>query len=404
MADNDDAQPSAAKSSPGPGRRKKQRKRYPVPWRSRKKGRKRDPNYDRFVPGAPPGSFKDVTTTEEVTLDVFRYDADTVEELEVKDLSELAGLRQPGKVVWLDVSGVDGATLEATAKAFGLHPLAVEDAVLAHQRAKAESFPGHDLLIARTIQATDDGLHSEQVSFFLGDGFLVTIQELKGDPWEHARDRLRIGGNIRSAGPDYLLYALLDAVVDYYFPLLHDVSDRIEELEELIVASNDDRHVSRIHAMRRELIKFRRSVWPLREVLLTLSRGDLPRFQAETRVFLRDTQDHVLRVLDLLESYREMASSLMDLYLSMASQRMNEIMKVLTVISTIFIPLSFIAGVYGMNFDPKVSSLNMPELEWPWGYPFALGIMAAVALALLYWFKRRGWLERRKRAVRDADE
>ncbi|MCB9735463.1 MAG: magnesium/cobalt transporter CorA [Deltaproteobacteria bacterium] len=388
MAENDDDAATAAKI-------------YPWAWRPGKRKRKSSPPYERFVPGAAPGSFGDIVTTDDVSLDVFRYDAEGFEELELHDLSELTGLCQPGKVVWLDVTGIDSATLEAIAAAFDLHALAVEDAVLAHQRAKVESYAGHDLLIARTIQAAPEGgLRSEQVSFFLGDGFLVTVQELKGDPWEPARERLRAGGRLRSSGPDYLLYALLDAVVDYYFPLLHDVSDRIEDLEDVIIASSDDRHVSRIHTLRRELIQFRRSVWPLREVLLTLSRGDLPRFQPETRVFLRDTQDHVLRVLDLLESYREMGASLMDLHLSVASQRMNEIMKVLTVISTIFIPLSFIAGLYGMNFDPAVSPLNMPETKWAWGYPFSLALMAAVALALVYYFRRRGWLVRRERHPR----
>lgn len=348
-------------------------------------------------PGAPPGSFA-LAEGGDVELRAVRFDADHLEEWVVADLADLATLRQPGRAVWLDVRGLESRTIDALVAAFGLHPLAVEDAVHTHQRAKIESYPNHELLIARMITAVDGAPTSEQISFFVGDGFVLTVQEHSGDPFEPIRERLRGGrGQIRKGGASYLAYALLDAIVDHYFPLLEAVGDRIEDLEATITVTPDDDHLADIQELRRTLILFRRAAWPLRDAVASLARGDVAFFDADTRVFLRDTHDHLLRIVELLESYRDLVGGLMDLFLSVTSTRTNEVMRVLTVISTIFIPLTFIAGVYGMNFDPGASSLNMPELRWGLGYPAVMLLMVGIGAALFAFFWRRGWIGRGRR-------
>jgi len=355
-------------------------------------------NKVRHKVGAAPGAFE-LPEGGEVSLAAVRYDADDFEAWHLTSAAEIADLRRPGKVVWLDVCGLERNTIEALAAAFDLHPLAVEDAVHTHQRAKVESYKQHELIVARMVGAVDGELMSEQVSVFVGPGFVITIQERPGDPFEPVRERLRLGrGRIRKAGADYLAYALLDAIVDHYFPLLEELGDRIEELEEDIVQAPGDRNLPKIQALRRTLIMFRRATWPLRDAVGGLSRGEIPFFTDDTRVFLRDTQDHLLRIVDVLESYRDMAGGLMDLHLSMVSTRMNEVMQVLTVISTIFIPLTFIAGIYGMNFD-TASPYNMPEVHWTFGYPVVMVVMAVIAAGLFWFFWRRGWIGRSRRPV-----
>jgi magnesium transporter len=319
----------------------------------------------------------------------------------------LAGAEAPAPTgtTWVDVDGIDRTTLEALTKRFHLHPLAVEDAVHTHQRAKVEAYPNHDLLIARMVTDVGGELVSEQVSFFIGATFVLSMQELPGDPFDPVRARLDAGDQrLCQGGPDHLVYALVDAVVDHYFPILERVGDRIEALEAAVVEEPHDDNLVEIQRLRRALILLRRNAWPMRDMLQALVRGDVPFVTAPTRVYLRDTLDHLLRITDLIESYREMVTGLMDLHMSAVSMRMNGVMQVLTVISTIFIPLTFIAGLYGMNFDPESSPWNMPELRSPVGYPIILGAMVAIAILLLLFFRRRGWLGGgAARARRDKD-
>jgi magnesium transporter len=242
-----------------------------------------------------------------------------------------------------------------------------------------------------------DQLQTEQVSLFLGERFVLTFQEKPGDCLDCVRDRIRSGtGRIRQAGPDYLAYAVLDAVIDNFFPVLEGAGEYLEELEATVLSNPDEGTVSKIHGIKRQLLRLRRAVWPQREALNSMLREGTSLIAEDTKVYLRDSYDHTIQIIDLLENYREIASGLMDVYLSSVSNRMNEVMKVLTIFAAIFIPLTFIAGIYGMNFDPERSPWNMPELDWYLGYPFALGLMAAVGVGMLVYFRHKGWIGSRR--------
>jgi magnesium transporter len=236
---------------------------------------------------------------------------------------------------------------------------------------------------------------SEQVSFVLGKHYLLTVQEEpKRDCFQPVRDRIRTGkGSIRKQGADYLAYTLLDAIMDGFFPVLETYGERIEELEEEVVTNPTRQTLEKIYRVRRELLALRRAIWPQRDAINALIRDGSDLISPEVRVYLRDCYDHAVQVMDLVETYRELASGLMDVYLSSVGNRMNEIMKFLTVMSSIFIPLTFIAGIYGMNFNTDKSPWNMPELNWYWGYPVCLAVMFAIAAGLVFFFWRRGWFE-----------
>ncbi|APB33721.1 magnesium and cobalt transporter CorA [Gloeomargarita lithophora Alchichica-D10] len=302
-------------------------------------------------------------------------------------------------VSWLDVQGLGSEDiLQELGQVFRLHPLTLEDIVNVPQRPKVEQYPDHILLIARMVTPREVGygFDTEQVSFILGSsGYLLTVQEEgEHDTFASVRERIRVGkGMIRNYGADYLTYALLDTIVDGFFPVLELYGERLEELEDEVVINPTRTTLAEIHQLKRDLLSLRRLIWPLRDAVNVLIRDAGDFFGAEVRVYLRDCYDHTVQVMDIVETYREVASSLMDVYLSAIGNKMNEIMKFLTVISTIFIPLTFIAGVYGMNFAPDKSPWNMPELDWYWGYPFALGLMAVIAVALIIFFKRRGWFD-----------
>jgi magnesium transporter len=260
-----------------------------------------------------------------------------------------------------------------------------------HQRAKVESFEGYIYIVARIIQPGDE-LETEQLSLFFGKNFVLTFQEYAGDHFDPVRKRLRENkGRVRSS-PDYLGYALLDAAIDAYFPLLEQYGERLEDLEDEIVVRPSRALIGRIHSVKKDFLTIRRAVWPLREALTVLYREPTPLVAEDTRLYLRDCYDHAVQLIDLLENYREIASSFTDAYLSSLGMKTNEVMKVLTIIATIFIPLSFIAGLYGMNFQTDRSPYNMPELAWRYGYPFALLLMTLTAGGLLLFFWRRGWL------------
>jgi magnesium transporter len=336
-------------------------------------------------------------------MSLFAYDAGRLVEHHDATLADIderaAGLSK----IWVDVQGLaDLELIRGVGERYGLHLLTVADVVHVHQRPKLEGHDDHLFIVLRLPDRTER-LLTEQLSIVLGRNFVLTFQERPGDCFDPVRERLRRPSSaLRERGGDYLAYALIDALVDSYFPILEGYGEQIEALEEQVIARPEPARVVQIQRLRRELLEVRRALWPQREVLSALLREDTPCIAPGTRVFLRDCADHTSQLLDMVEIHREVASGLLDLHLSSVSMRMTEVMKVLTIIATIFIPLGFIAGLYGMNFDTEVSPFNMPELEWRFGYPFALALMLAVALGMLAYFWRNGWLGGRREHTDDG--
>jgi magnesium transporter len=347
-------------------------------------------------PGAAPGTLV-VHAGDKPQIFLFDYNATTVVEKELDSIDQAVPYLtdDADSITWVDVRGLgDRKMLERMGEIFAIHPLALADVVNVPQRPKTEPYGAQQLLIGRMIQLDDDGqVKTEQLGIILGKGYLLTVQEeARRDCLEPVRERIRRGrGSIRTEGADHLAYALLDAVIDGFYPVLEQLGERLEDLE--VEAAKAPRGMSRrIHDIKRELLLVRRAIWPQRDLLNSLLRDESPHVTKETRLYLRDPYDHAVQVMDMVETFREIASGLMDLYLSGVSNRMNEIMKFLTVISTIFLPLTFIAGVYGMNFDVEMSTYNMPELKWRYGYLFALGLMLFSAIGLLLYYRSKGWL------------
>ena len=345
------------------------------------KGKRRRP---RVTPGMPPGTLAADPSAPRPPIHVLAYGGDGVIEQEIDDVEKIRALLPGHAVVWVNVDGVGHApTLEALGDIFGLHPLALEDVGHLTQRPKVEEYEQKLFIVAR--MPNPGSVETEQVSLFLGRNYVLTFQEDPGDCLDPVRNRIRKGGRICTSGPDYLVYALLDAIVDAYFPVLDRYTDELERLEHDILSRPDAAVPHRLHAVKSDLEAFRRVLWAFRDLFTALGREESELISPNTKLFLRDCFDHTLRLIDLLESLRENSTGLLELYLSSLSHKLNETMRVLTVIATIFIPLSVIAGIYGMNFD------HMPELHRVWGYPFALGLMLAVALGMLAYFRRRGW-------------
>jgi len=297
-------------------------------------------------------------------------------------------------VTWLHVQGLPSpGLLNMLGEAFGLHLLALEDVFKAGQRTKVEPYDDHFFVVLNMPVDVDGDIHSEQVCFFLGERYLLSIHHGDSGLWEPVRNRLRNDPprRVRSEGADYLLYTLLDTAVDRSFPFLENLAEKIEAIENSIFESPEPGSLDAIHAIRHRLIFLRRLLWPQRDMINVLIREDTHLIHDKTRVFLRDCHDHTVQIMELAESYHEVTASLHDLYLSSLSNRMNEVMKILTIIATIFIPLSFVAGIYGMNFDPKISPWNMPELTAYYGYPILLVLMLAAGVLMLFFFKRKGW-------------
>ncbi len=347
----------------------------------------------RTPPGSSPGTLIADPGARRPVVRVIGYGTADLEESEAASLDDIARIRGKWPVTWVNVDGLgDLEFLRALGEMFGLHRLALEDVVNVHQRPKVEEYEDHLFIVSRMV-AVNDPPHTEQIAMFLGDGYLLTFQERSGDCFDPVRERIRRHrGQIREVGADYLAYALLDAVIDGYFPVLEAYGEELEILEDRVLAAPHRDHVVTIHELKRNLLALRRAIWPQREMISALARNAAKQITEPTRLYLRDCYDHIIQLIDILETFREVASGLVDVYLSSVSARMNEIMKVLTIIATIFIPLSFITGLYGMNFRTDLSPWNMPELSWYFGYPLALGLMAAVAGVLLYFFWRRGWL------------
>jgi magnesium transporter len=322
-------------------------------------------------------------------MTVVQYDADSVDRREIADVQELRSFRDTDRVTWVDVQGLgDEATLRAIGDIFELHPLALENAVNVPQRAKTEVYEHHQLIIARSPRIDGDGhVRTPQVCFIIGRRYLLTFQERSFGFFDPVRERLQAGlGPMRREGPGYLAYALVDAMIDRYYPVAQYLSDSLEELEDIVVDNPHPEVLARTHALRRQLVVLRRIGWPQREAINAMLRERTDFFSDQQKVYLRDTHDHIAQIVELIDSAREMASDLSDAYLSNVSHRTNEIMKVLTLMASIFIPLTFVAGIYGMNFE------NMPELSSRNGYFVALGVMAGLGVGLAAYFKRRGWI------------
>ncbi|MEA5564505.1 magnesium/cobalt transporter CorA [Anabaena sp. UHCC 0399] len=309
-------------------------------------------------------------------------------------------------VSWVDVQGLGNQDiLERMGRVFELSPLVLEDVVNVSERPKVEDYEDRLLFIARMVVPKERtyGFYSEQVSLILGKQYLLTVQEEpEHDCFEGVRLRIEKGkGIIRRQGTDYLAYAVLDAIIDGFFPVLERYGEQLEDLEEEVIAKPTRKTLQKIYQLRRELLQLRRAIWPQRDAINALIRDRSELISEDVQIYLRDCYDHAVQVMDMVETYRELASGLMDVYLSAVGNKMNEVMKLLTVVSSIFIPLTFIAGIYGMNFNTEKSPYNMPELNWYWGYPLCLAVMGFIGLGLLFLFWRRGWLENSTAIKRD---
>ncbi len=342
--------------------------------------------------GLPPGTLVHIgeKKLESPRITVIDYDEQNFQEKEISTIEECFPFKQSPTVTWINIDGIhDISIIEKLGGHFDLHPLILEDILNTGQRPKCEDYDNHIYTVLKMLSYDDksETIRAEQVSLVLGANFVISFQESVGDVFEQIRDRLRNDkGRVRKMASDYLTYALIDAVVDGYFIILEKLGEKIESMEEQLVAEPTSKTLQRIHSVKRELISLRKSVWPLRELINGLAKTGSSLIKESTRVYLRDVYDHTIQVIDTVETFRDMVSGMLDIYLSSISNRMNAVMKVLTIIATIFIPLTFVAGVYGMNFK------YMPELGWRWGYAAVLLVMAVVAVIMLIYFKTKKWL------------
>ncbi|MBI4844160.1 MAG: magnesium/cobalt transporter CorA [Nitrospirae bacterium] len=346
-----------------------------------------------LVPGTP--VFVGEKKTEEIKITVIDYDAENFGIREVAKAHDCLPYKDKPAVTWINVDGLhDVAAVEEICGHYGIHPLVIEDILNTEQRPKLDLYDDYLYIVLKmlTYNPAAKELKVEQASIILGSNYVITFQEDIGDVFDSIRDRIKFNkGRIRKAGADYLAYSLMDAVVDNYFKVLENIGEEIEMIEDELVANPKPETLKKIHSLKREMIFLRKSVWPLREIIGSLEREETALIEKSTSIYLRDLYDHTIQVIDSVETYRDMISGMLDVYLSSISNRMNEVMKVLTIFAAIFIPLTFIAGVYGMNFNTGRSPFNMPELDWYFGYPFALGLMATVAITMLFFFKRKKW-------------
>jgi magnesium transporter len=365
--------------------------------RQRSKQRSRVDYYYKEV-GTQPGKLDFHGNNSPPKISIIDYDSRNIECVNLDDVADIAGYLDTESISWINLDGLGTTeTWQALQPILNLHPLAVEDVVNVPQRPKIEAYSDHLVIITMMVvlKQNDHGFSREQIGIVLSKHYLLTVQEEPDyDCFDGLRDRLvKSRGIVRHSGTDYLAFTIIDAIIDAFFPVLEYYGEAIEELEEEVISNPTKYTVAKINNLRRELLALRRSIWPQREAINTLIRDGHDLINEGTIVYLRDCYDRTIQVMDMVETYRELASGLMDAYLSAVSNRMNEIMQFLTVISAIFIPLTFIAGVYGMNFNTEKSRWNMPELAWEWGYPACLLFMFAIALSLTYLFWRRGWLK-----------
>lgn len=354
--------------------------------------------YSYHSPGSMPGTLRIAPNAAQPHISLIDYNEKDWLRVDHLSPEECHKYLDTESVSWIDVGGIgDSEVFQKLGELFQLHPLILEDIVNVPQRPKIEEHDDQLLIISQMVvpKPNHSGFWLEQVSFILSHHYLLTVQEeADEDCFERIRDRLKLNkGLIRKQGADFLAYALWDAVIDGFFPVLENLGDRIEELEDEVVLNPTPQTLSEIHQIKRELLALRRAIWPQRDSLSALIRDGSHLINEEVLRYFRDCYDHTITIIDVIETYRELASGLMDVYLSAVSNKMNEVMQLLTVISTIFIPLTFIAGIYGMNFNTEKSPWNMPELNWSFGYAFCLGIMGAIAVVLLLFFWRKGWLK-----------
>ena len=340
--------------------------------------------------GLPPGTLDIIDNKEKETvyITLIEYNESNYSEKKISSFQEILDCKNNNNVRWINVDGIHNVSIvEQIGKAFNIHPLTLEDIVNTDQRPKFEDYDFYDVAMMKMLYY-DTELHSEQLSIILLDNLVISFQEIHGgDAFDPIRERIKMAkGRIRKCGADYLAYALIDSIVDSYFTILEKIGDKLEALDEEIMTDPTPESLRKLHNMKLEMIFLRKSVWPLRELINNIERSESELFKESTSVYLRDVHDHTVRVIETVESYRDLISGMMDIYLSNLSNRMNEVMKVLTIISTIFIPVTFIAGVYGMNFE------YMPELHSKWGYIGVWILMLTIMISLAMYFRRKKWL------------
>ncbi len=335
------------------------------------------------IPAVPPDDVVNPPTR----IRVLWYDQDHCEEKESDDVCICKAFSARAGTTWIDVTGVsDSTVLQELGRTYRLHPLALEDVQNLRERPKVETYEGQKFVVFRLVRL-GDAVTVEQISAFLVGSTLITMQEDPVDPWEAIRRSIREGaGRERSEGADYLLYSLIDVAIDAVFPVIEELGDQLEDLETAVIDKPTPETLESIFALKKELLMLRKTVWPEREVVLGLQQDLSGLIKDETKLYLRDAYDHSIQLMDMLETYRDLASNMVEAYLSSLSNRMNDIMKTLTIISTIFVPLTFIVGLYGMNFR------NFPEIEWKYGYPFVWALMAVVVVFILRYYRRKHWL------------
>src|SRR4030043_696813 len=324
-----------------------------------------------------------------VKTTIFDYDEGHFQKKDVTNLAECFKFKKAQTVTWINMDGIhDIKKIEEVGKHFDLHPLLLEDVVNTSQRPKIEDYDDYLFIVLKMLYLEDEKnqINQEQVSLVLGPNFLLSFQETQGDVLDSVRLRIeKSKGRIRKTGSDYLAYSLIDAVVDSYFTILEKLGDEIEKIEEALTTNPSSKTMQTIHILKRETIFLRKAIWPLREIIGFMEKRESPLIKKSTEIYLRDVYDHTIQLIDTIETFRDILAGLLDVYLSTLSNRMNEVMKVLTIIATIFIPLTFVAGVYGMNFR------FMPELNWPLGYPLILLVMFVAGFSMVLYFKRKKW-------------
>ncbi|MBI2125173.1 magnesium/cobalt transporter CorA [Candidatus Woesearchaeota archaeon] len=340
--------------------------------------------------GLPPGSLVHVGKLKKHIPKIYLidYNKDKIEEKVVKNVEECFPFRKTSTVTWINIDGIHNSKIIGDlGKEFGFHPLLLEDIMNTEQRPKMDDFEDHIFITLKLLMYNNSHINTEQISIIIGTNFVISFQEHEGDIFDPIIKRIRENrGKTRKMGPDYLAYSLLDAVVDHYFVVLERLGEKIEDLEEESITNPHPETIRALHQLKREMISLRRYIWPLRDVISGILRSGSKLIKKTTLIYLRDVYDHTVQVMDSIETFRDILSGMMDVYLSNISNKMNEIMKVLTIIGTIFFPLTLVTGIYGMNFDV------MPELRWKYGYFIVLGFMALVAGFMLYYFRKRNWI------------
>ncbi|OIQ24079.1 magnesium/cobalt transporter CorA [Lacinutrix sp. MedPE-SW] len=358
---------------------------------AKRKHKKRTQNYKKQV-GQIPGAlvYTGKKETQKLFIETFDYNIDTVIEKELLNIEEAFQFKSSNSVTWINLNGLNHIdAIETLGKHYDLHPLVLEDIVNTGQRPKFDEYDDYIFIVLKMMYYDEsETIVSEQVSLILGENYVLSLQEAEGDVFDALRERIRQSkGRIRGLGPDYLLYALIDSIVDHYYAIIETMGNKIEDLEDNLFEGLTKEEISSdIQELKREVLKIRRAIFPLREIINRVDKSESKLIDSKTLHYFADVYDHIIQVSDTIDIYREMIWGLMDMYMTTISNRMNEVMKVLTIIATIFIPLTFIAGVYGMNFD------NIPELHYKYGYHTVWLVMILIFIGMMYYFKRKKWL------------